>query len=753
MESAHRPLLIRFAFTLSIVFMFSAALCGQDAPVPARAAPTIREAHAPSRRPRVGLALSGGAALGLAEIGVIQWMEENHIPVDRIAGTSMGGIIGAMYATGMSPADIQKFAEHIDWDEAFRPEPTYAQLSYRRKDDRRDFLVNAKLGLKGGLRGPNGFNSGHGVGLLLDRIAFPESGIATFDDLPIPFRCVATDMQSGEAVILNEGSLAQAVRASMALPGVFTPIEIDGRVLADGGMVQNIPVETVRGMDADVVIGVELHLPPGDRAQLETLSGVLSRAVDVMITQNERRSLALANAKVSVDMTGFSATDYDRVKELIALGYKSAAGQSAGLLPYAIQDQAEWQQYLDAREARKHPQPQKTESVVVTGADSDTDRRLQRRLSKALDDKLDLSTLETQLTRVAGEGQFDRLGYEGFTQNGVTALRVTAHDKSYGPPFVDIAVNVNGSGVAAFDFSAGARITFMDTAHRGGEWRNDLLFGSSNLAASEFYQPIASSKFFVAPYAFASKFARNSFTGITRVAVFGDERAGGGFDIGRSGRRSELRIGYEIFDAKLSPLIGGAGLPIVHGSTGEFRTRYIWDSQDSPSVPSKGVRVVATLSRVLQSPGLAHPIGQLDVQTSAFVPLGGKTSLFFANSGGTTFRGSAGPFQVFALGGPFRLGAYLPQEFLGNHYAYSSFGFRRELYRLPQLVGNRVYWGGWYEAGTAFGSVTADPGPVVVRGTFNLGIIADTIVGPIALAASASPTGQSRVNFSVGRLF
>jgi outer membrane protein assembly factor BamA len=235
--------------------------------------------------------------------------------------------------------------------------------------------------------------------------------------------------------------------------------------------------------------------------------------------------------------------------------------------------------------------------------------------------------------------------------------------------------------------------------------------------------------------------------------VFGDERAGGGFDIGRSGRRSEFRIGYEIFDGKLSPLIGGAGLPIVHGSTGEFRARYIWDVQDSPSVPSSGSRVVATLSRVLQSPGQAHPIGQLDVQTSSFVPLSGKTSLFFVASGGTTFRGSAGPFQVFTLGGPFRLGAYLPQEFMGNHYVYSSLGFRRELYRLPQLVGKRIYWGGWYEAGTAFGTAAADPGPVVVRGTFNLGVIADTIVGPVALAASVSPTGQSRVNFAMGRLF
>lgn len=736
---------IALAFLLGAFFpLFSSA---QDTSATAQAA-------APSHRPRVGLALSGGGAMGLAEIGVIQWMEENHIPVDRIAGTSMGSIIGAMYATGMSPAEIQKFAESIDWDEALLPEPVYAQLSYRRKQDRRDFLINAPLGLKHGLNGPNGFNPGHGVGLLLDRIAFPESGVASFDDLPIPFRCVATDMLSGEGVVLRDGSLAQAVRASMAIPGVFTPVEINGRVLADGGMIQNIPVETVLAMQAEAVIAVELRLPPGNLTQLETLPGVLGRAVDVMITQNERRSLAQAQAKVSVDMTGFTGTDYARVKELIALGHKAAASQSAGLLGYAIQNPAEWEEYLATRAARKHRPPEKIGIVEVTGADSDTDSRLQHRLSKALRGPLNLSKLETQLTRIAGEGQFDRLGYEGFTQNGVPALRVTAHDKSYGPPFVDLAVNVDGSGVAAFDFSAGARVTFMDLAHHGGEWRNDLLFGSSNLAASEFYQPLGQSHFFVAPYAFASKYARNSFTGLTRVAVFGDERAGGGVDIGYdSGRRSELRVGYEIFDGKLSPLIGAAGLPIVDGSTGEFRARYVWDGQDSPSVPSRGTRVVATLSRVLQSPGLAHPIGQLDVQTSNFVPIGGKTSLFFDISGGTTFRGSAGPFQVFVLGGPFRLGAYLPQEFLGNHYAYSSLGFRRELYRLPTLAGKKIYWGGWYEAGTAFGTALLDPGPIAVRGTFNLGLIADTIVGPIAVAGSVSPTGQSRVNFSIGRLF
>ena len=752
MKSVHRT---RFR-PIVLILLWNICLWSVILPLIARAqeAPSGPQPAAVTHRPRIGLALSGGGALGLAEIGVIEWMEQNHIPVDRIAGTSMGSIIGAMYATGMSPSDIEKFAESIDWDAALLPEPTFSQLSYRRKQDRRDFLIDAPLGLKHGLSGPNGFNPGQGVGLLLDRIALRESDVADFDDLPIPFRCVATDMLSGEGVVLRDGALAQAVRASMAIPGVFTPVEMNGRVLADGGMVQNIPVETVRAMDADAVIAIELRTPPADRSQLETITGVLSRAVDVMITQNERRSLAQAQATVSVDTTGFSIGDYDRVKQLIQLGYKSAAGQSAALLAYAIQDPAEWEQYLAARAARKHAAPGKVEVVQVTGADAGSDRRIQHQITKALKGSLNLDKLDTKLTRIAGEGQFDRLGYEGFTQNGIPGLRVTAHEKSYGPPFLDMAVNVNGSGVAAFDFSAGARVTFMDVADRGGEWRNDLLFGSSNLAATEFYQPVAESHFFVAPYAFASKVSRNSFTGLDRVAVFGDERAGGGFDIGyNSGRRSEFRAGYEIFSGKLSPLIGSAGLPVVDGSTGEFRARYVWDGQDSPSVPSAGTRVIATLSRVLQSPGLAHPIGQLEVQTSSFIPVGDLTSLFFVASGGTTFRGSAGPFQVFALGGPFHLGAYLPQEFLGNHYAYSSLGFRRQLYRLPAPIGSRIYWGGWYEAGTAFGTSTDEWGPVVVRGTFNLGIIADTFVGPIAIAGSVSPTGQSRVNFSIGRLF
>ena len=703
----------------------------------------------PAPRPRIGLALSGGGALGMAHIGVLQWLEEHRIPVDRIAGTSMGGIVGAIYATGLSPTEMHDFVAKLDWDDAFLTGPTYGQAAYRRKQDRRAYQVSAELGLKHGLSAPNGINPAQGIGLLLDRIAFPYSTISSFDDLPIPFRCVATDMQDGTEVILKDGSLAQALRATMAIPGVFTPVERDGRMLADGGLVDNLPAGVVRQMDAEKVIAIDLGTPLGGPEQLQTLGGVLARAVDVMILQNERHSMALADVVITLEPGKYSISDYSAAEQIIRIGYDGAAKQAAQLLPYAV-SQDEWQQYLAQRAGRKRTSPQSVAVMQVTGVSGGEQQRLGSRLQKIIGRPLDLAALDIRLDRVAGEGQFDRLGYEGFVQNGVPGLRIVAHEKTYGPPFVNLAVDVHGSGVAAFDFSAGVRITFMDVKNHGGEWRNDLLLGSRNLAATEYYQPIATTHFFVAPYAFASKVARNAFNGLTRVAVFGDQRAGGGVDLGYNfNRLSELRVGYEIFGGKLAPLIGSAGLPSVSGSTGEFRARYVYDGEDSPAVPSRGTRIVANLSRVLQSPGLAHPMSQLEIETSTFVPTTRKTSLFFTASGGTSFRNNAGPFQVFALGGPFRLGAYLPQEFLGNHYGYASVGFRRELYRLPQLAGKKVYWGGWYEAGSAFNH----PSPVVVRGTFNVGVIAETIVGPVALAGSVSPTGQSRVNFSIGRLF
>lgn len=329
------------ARNIPIALIFLAAILGstiskaqqEPAPTPPAQTTDIPTRPLPPHRPTIGVALGGGGALGLAHIGMLQWMEENHIPVDKLAGTSMGALVGAVFATGRNGVEMRQLVKTILWDEALLKEPSYAQLSYRRKQDRRDYQFGGELGLKHGFTGPNGFDPGHGVGLVLDRISFAYSTISSFDDLPTPFRCVATDLLSGQSVVLHDGSLAQALRASMAIPGVFTPQELDGKVLADGGIVDNLPTDVVRQMNADVVIAVDIVTQPPTPTQFESVSGVLTRAVDVMVLDNERRALQLADIVVSLDLGKLGAFDYDQSETIINLGYKAAAAHAAALRP------------------------------------------------------------------------------------------------------------------------------------------------------------------------------------------------------------------------------------------------------------------------------------------------------------------------------------------------------------------------------------------------------------------------------------
>src|SRR5262249_19221998 len=211
-------------------------------------------------RPKIGLVLEGGAALGLAHIGVISWLEEHHIPISYVAGTSMGGLVGGMYATGKSPAEMRQLVDGIPWSEVLRGQTPFRDLDYRRKEDKRDYPNSLEFGLKRGVRFPEGFNPGHQVGLILDRVALPYSGVKSFDELPIPFACVATDLASGKEYVFRRGSLSTALRSTMSIPGVFTPVRIDGHIFADGGILNNLPTDVAKDMGADIIIAVHLQV-------------------------------------------------------------------------------------------------------------------------------------------------------------------------------------------------------------------------------------------------------------------------------------------------------------------------------------------------------------------------------------------------------------------------------------------------------------------------------------------------------------
>src|SRR5258708_31827889 len=292
--------------------------------------------HDATRHPKLGLVLEGGGALGLAHIGVITWMEEHRIPVSYVAGTSMGGLVGGMYATGLSPAEVRQLINGIDWDQVLSGVTPFRDLSSRRKQDAHEVPGQLEFGLRGGLQFPSGFNTGQEVNLVLDRVALPYSEIPSFNDLPIPFACVSTDLVSGKPHVFRDGSLSLAMRSTMSLPGVFTPVRSGKHLYADGFMLDNLPVDVAKEMGADWTIAIHLETAPLDPKTNLSSFGVLGRSISVMSAVNESRSMELADILVTVPLQKYTALDYNKADAIIKLGYDAPASKATVLSAFSV---------------------------------------------------------------------------------------------------------------------------------------------------------------------------------------------------------------------------------------------------------------------------------------------------------------------------------------------------------------------------------------------------------------------------------
>ncbi|MGD0548811.1 MAG: patatin-like phospholipase family protein [Terracidiphilus sp.] len=355
------------------ILLAAALLAAAAAQEPLHPAPTpissALPAVLPSGRAAVGVALEGGGALGLAHIGVLQWFEEHHIPVDRLSGTSMGALVGALYATGSTPAQMRALATSDAFTRVFTLQSPYTDLSFRRRQDRRELPQALTVGLSHHFTLRNALLSDRGVNeFLTGNMAAYNSQELDYDRFPIPFRCVATDLNTLQTVIFASGPLPQAVRASISIPGVFSPVQDrSGHYLVDGGILDNLPTGVLqRDFHADVIIAVRLEDAPLANADTMSIVGVLNRAFDAGIERNAALSEQLANIVVRVPTGGFSTTDYARAALLIDAGYKAAQRSRADLLRYALDD-AGWQAYLTAREGRRRPAPGLLHQVHVEG--------------------------------------------------------------------------------------------------------------------------------------------------------------------------------------------------------------------------------------------------------------------------------------------------------------------------------------------------------------------------------------------------
>jgi NTE family protein len=713
------------------------------------ACPAHAQEASPSPEPKIGLVLEGGAALGLAHIGVIKWLEEHRIPVSYVAGTSMGGLVGGLYATGNSPAEIQTLVDGIDWDVVLRGEVPYRDLSFRRKEDAEEYPNGMEFGIKDGLRFPEGFNSGHQVGLILDQIAVPYSGVRSFDELPIPFACVGTELIHDKAHVFREGSLSLALRSTMSLPGVFTPVRSGGNVYVDGGLLDNLPVDVAKQLGAELTIAVHLATKPlGVNEPLSSV-GVLGQSISVVIAANELRSIEMADILVPVPLEKYTGLDYKKSAEIIKLGYEAAANKASVLSRLSV-DEAAWQAYLVRRNARRRTMPA-PQFVEVTGTKPKLATEIENQLSNYIGKPLDTVKFDRDLTYLLGNGRFASLGYQMIEKDNRTGLQIIAREKEWGPPDIRPLIAIDGGQYDLVQFRFGGRITFFDVGSFGAEWRNDVIFGSEHKIASEYYRPFGKSlRWFVAPQGFVDNNSQDFFYKGDLLAQYRNRQAGGAFDFGyQPSRTSEMRLGYLAAQQKIYPQAGALSIGTLEGRIGNTSLRFHLDRRNEAIIPTDGGEASFRSSWFDSNPGAPSGFALSELRMTKFIPVG-TPSIFVSADGGTTYTYHKTGFPPFLLGGGPDLVAYGKNEFLTNQYYLFKGGYIQPLWEMPPLIGKRIYAVAAVEGGKVF---DLPPSQSTVPGDISLSLIMNTIFGPVSIGGAAGATGHYKFFYQVGRVF
>ncbi len=714
------------------------------APLPGQEEP--RASGAPRRK--IGLALSGGSALGLAHIGVLQWLEERHIPVDFIAGTSMGAIIGGLYATGSDGKAIERFAAGMDWNAVFAPSVPFRHLAFRRKEDRRDFPSTIEFGIGRGLKLPAGVSAGHGAALAISRFAAAYDQLASFDELPTPFRCVATDLRQGREVVFSRGPLTTALRASMSLPALFTPVEMDGMVLVDGGLLNNLPVDVVKAMGADIVIAVALEKPP-DEQQYYSLLGVAGRSISIMIAANERRSMGLADLVIMPDLSRLGTSDYARLEEFITRGRQAAERKALWLNQLALPEK-EYAAYLEARRGRMQPGTVRPQRIVVEGRLAERRRKaLVKALAADLSRPADSVQLETELNKIAGMGRFDAVSYSFLRQDNTEGIVIRPHQKIHGPPFLNVSFLLDASRQEGFRFGIGGRLTFLDIGGPASEWRTDLSIGQINRISSEYYYRIAGGKWFLAPQGFYLEDSRPLYRGTDQIADFISKRAGAALDLGYAfGRFQELRIGSSTGEARIAVTRGPEILEPLKGRFTDVHLRWAYEGQDSALVPRRGIRATLLAAWLLNHPGVEARPPLADLTFSYARPFNERWSLLADTAAGFTGWQEALNNQ-FTIGGVARLDALGRGREAGNRYYFGGARLLRSLNSQSLGMFGRFYLFAAAESGNAW---RAGMSPLP-RYSGSLGLMGETSFGAVYFGGGIGDRGDRRMFFRLGRVF
>ncbi len=564
-------------------------------------APTGSVAQSPSAdaptRPRIGLALSGGGARGAAHIGVLKVLDELRVPVHCIAGTSMGSVVGGSFAAGTTPAEMEAVITKTDWNEVFTDRPPRGEIAIRRKQDDYKPLFAPEFGFRdGSILLPQGLVAGVTIESFLRYLTEQSRDIQDFSKLPVPFRAVAADIATGEAVIIGRGSLAQAMRASMAIPGAVDPVERDGRLLVDGGIANNLPIDVVRKLCGDVIIAVNIGTPPLKREEITSALSIVGQLVNLLGKDSVDRQLATLTPRdvlIAPDLGDISSGSFERQGEAIRIGEAAAREAAEVLKRYSI-PAAEYaalrKTQIVARGGLGTVEEIRFEGIERTNAEV-----LAALLESRPGEELTEEKVAGDLRRIYGRGDFDGVDYRIDRVGPRPALVFNVREKSIGPAYLRFGLGLASDfqGENYFNALVQYRSTWINRL--GGEWVAEAQVGQNTYFFTEFYQPIeARARGFVAPYARVGEYTRGVFVGDDRIAEYRVRELQGGLDLGATlGTWGELRLGpvFRHFDADVET--GSAILPDVRVNASGARARLFADRLDTPFFPRSGHRLLA----------------------------------------------------------------------------------------------------------------------------------------------------------------
>jgi NTE family protein len=726
-----------------------------DAPASAGGAPPVR--------PRICLVLSGGGARGMAHIGVLKVLEEMKVPIDCIAGTSMGAVVGGLYASGMTAAQIESTMRSVDWQEAFRDAPPRRDLGFRRKQDDRNFLVRLPLGLKHGqILLPKGFIQGQKLQETLRQLTLPFSNSTDFDLLPTPFRAVATDLLTGNAVLLDKGDLSIAMRASISAPGLFAPVETRGLVLVDGGLAENLPIDVARQMHADILIVSDVSFPLQSRAALDSALSISNQMLAILVRKDadrQRATLAPSDILIEPILGTTSSTDFTSGAGTIAAGETAAHAMLVKLDSLRVADAA-YHDYL-ARRASREPGLPPIKFVRVDEQSKRYEKTIMAEMQPLVGKPLNVDAVGERITELYGLGNFETLDYalvsKGEGSEEESGLEVRARRKSWGPNYVRFGLNLEDDFQGNSRYNAAARFILTELDSLGAELVTDVQIGSDPKVAAEFYQPLnATRTWFVAPSVRVEARDLFIYDKDVEIAEYRDREAEADFDIGRTlGNWGEIRAGFHRANGSTRVRLGDPNLVQQQYNNGELFFKFSYDRLDNLHFPRDGQTFSFQwdANRTNLGGDTAYDKIQADWLMARSA---GRNTVLLWTSAGSVVGGHINPLVVpdlFSLGGFFNLSGLAPTSLFGPNYAIARAIYFRKIgrggegfFEFPAYIGMSLEAGNTWETRSAmnFGSTHKDA---------SLFLAFDTYLGPVYLGSGYDTAGHSAYYLFLGRTF